>query len=143
MTTPTPPLEEHPDLATMRARYERAAARPTAQAVDGLTFLAGLYLAISPWVIGFSGATSLALNNLIVGLALAFLAVGFASAYGHTHGLAWVAPLLGVWMILSPWLAAGAVATTASVLNNVIVGGVAVLLCLGQVAMGTGAMKRH
>lgn len=119
------------------------AARPTAQAVDGLTFLAGLYLAISPWVIGFSGATSLALNNLIVGLALAFLAVGFASAYGHTHGLAWVAPLLGVWIILTPWLAAGSVATTASVLNNVIVGGVAVLLCLGQVAMGTGAIKRH
>lgn len=143
MTTPTPPLEEHPDLAAMRARYERAAARPAAQAIDGLTFLAGLYLAISPWVVGFSGTASLTLNNLIVGLALAMLAVAFASAYGHTHGLAWVAPLLGVWMVLTPWLAAGGVATTASVLNNVIVGGVAVLLSLGQVAMGTGAMKRH
>ncbi len=36
MTTHTPPIEEYPDLAAMRARYDQAAARPTAQAVDGL-----------------------------------------------------------------------------------------------------------
>lgn len=142
MSSPTPSIEEHPDLIAMRARYDRAAATPTAQAVDGLIFLAGLYFAISPWVIGFAGATSLAVNNLIVGLAVAFLAVGFASAYGHTHGLMWVTPFLGAWMILSPWLAAGAVATPASVLNNVIVGGAAALLFLGQLAMGTGERKR-
>lgn len=142
MTTPRPPIEEHPDLAAMRAKYERFAATRTAQALDGLTFLAGLYCAISPWVLGFGG-TTLAVNDLVIGLALAVLAVGFAAAYGHTHGLAFVAPLLGVWMILAPWLAAGAVATTSNVISNVIVGGAAVVFGLGQAAMGAGAIRRH
>lgn len=142
MTIPRSSIEEHPDLAAMRAKYDQFAATPTARALDGLTFLAGLYCAVSPWVVGFGG-TTLAANNLIVGIALAVLAVGFATAYGHTYGLAYVAPLLGVWMILAPWLAAGAVATSANVLSNVIVGGAAVLIGLGQAAMGAGAIRRH
>ena len=142
MSIPHSSIEGHPDLAEMRAKYDRVSARPTAQALDGLTFLAGLYCAISPWMIGFAG-TSLAVNNLVIGLALAALAVGFATAYGHTYGLAFVAPLLGVWMILAPWLAAGAVATGSNVLSNVIVGGAAVVFGLGQAAMGGGAIRRH
>ncbi|MEU8876871.1 SPW repeat protein [Streptomyces javensis] len=51
-------VEEHPDLMELSARYERAATTPQARAVEGLTLLAGLYLAISPWVVGFSAATA-------------------------------------------------------------------------------------
>jgi hypothetical protein len=47
-------IEEHPDLAALRLRYERAAETRVAQLVDGLTFLAGLYAAVSPWVAGFN-----------------------------------------------------------------------------------------
>ena len=76
-------MEEHPDIMELRARYELAAAAPLAQFADGLIFLTGLYLAISPWVVGFNASMrSLAVNDLITGVALALIGVGLASAYG-------------------------------------------------------------
>lgn len=124
-------MRMHPDIAELRAKYELASEAPTGKAVAGLTFLAGLYLAISPWVVGFNGLTTLTVNNLIVGIALAMLAVGFASAYGRTHGIAWVAPLLGVWTIIAPWVVSGDVANTSTIWSNVVVGIITVLLGLG------------
>ena len=134
-------LELHPDIAELRARYEAAAETPTARAVDGLTFLAGLYLAISPWVVGFNHITTLTVNNLIVGIALAVLVVGFASAYGRTHGIAWGAPLLGVWTIIAPWVVNGGVTSTASMVSNVAIGVIAVLLGVGAMSLGMGRTR--
>lgn len=131
-----PRMETHPDIMELQAKYERAAQTPTAQTVAGLTFLTGLYLTISPWVVGFNHVPTLTANNLIVGIALALLALGFASAYGRTHGIAWVAPLIGVWTIVAPWVVSGHVATAATIANNVVVGALAVLLSLGAVAIG-------
>ncbi len=51
----------------MRARYEAAAETPVAQGVNGVIALTGLYLAASPWIVGFSGLTNLAINDLITG----------------------------------------------------------------------------
>ncbi|WP_433436195.1 SPW repeat protein [Nonomuraea sp. CA-141351] len=126
----------HPDIVQMRAKYELAAEAPTGQAVAGLSFLTGLYLAISPWVVGFTRFTTLTANNLIVGIALAMLAVGFASAYGRTHGMAWIAPLIGVWTIIAPWVVSGQVATTATIWSNVVTGAIALVLGLGATFLG-------
>ena len=46
--TTTEAMRLHPDLAELRAKYEAAAETPVAGVVAGLTFLVGLYLAISP-----------------------------------------------------------------------------------------------
>jgi hypothetical protein len=132
----TEAMELHPDIAELRARYEAAAETPTARVVEGLTFLAGLYLAISSWVVGFNHITTLTANNLIVGIALAVLALGFASAYGRTHGITWITPLLGGWTIIAPWVVNGGVATTASTVSNVVIGAIAVLLGAGAMALG-------
>ena len=133
-TEPLSGIEEHPDLVAMRARYERAASTPVAQIVEGLTFLTGLYMAISPWVVGFHAtSTPLTVSNLIVGLALAVLALGFGSAYERTHHLAWTAPLLGIWVIISQWVINGAPHTTSIITNNVAVG--AVGACCGLAVM--------
>jgi hypothetical protein len=132
-------IEQHPDIAALRARYEVAAENPAAHAMDGLIFLTGLYLAVSPWVVGFSNLRNLTVNNLIVGIALAMLAVGLASAHGRTHGVTWVAPLIGVWTIIAPWVISGYVATTRTVWNNVVTGAVALILGVG--AMSVVAMR--
>ncbi|ELB85724.1 hypothetical protein Rwratislav_48699 [Rhodococcus wratislaviensis IFP 2016] len=57
------------------------------------------------------------MNNLIAGIDVVLPAVGFTSAYGRTHGMAFafVAPLLGVWMIISPWVVAGVATTTGMI----------------------------
>ncbi|MEU9888865.1 SPW repeat protein [Sphaerisporangium sp. NPDC051011] len=135
-------MRTHPGIAESREKYELAAESPAARAVTGLTFLTGLYLAISPWVVGFDRFTTLTVNDLIVGIALALLALGLASAYGRTHGIAWVAPVIGVWTIIAVWVVSGHVATTATIWNNVVTGAVALLLGLGATAMGSRAWPR-
>lgn len=134
-------MEQHPDIIELRARYERAAATPLAQLADGLVFLTGLYLAISPWVVGFSGLHGIAVNDLITGVALALVGAGLASAYGRTHGMAWVAPIVGIWTIITPWVISGSVATTATIANNVITGAVAVVV--GVAAMSIAVLSRR
>jgi small neutral amino acid transporter SnatA (MarC family) len=135
-------MERHPDIAELRARYDRAAETSMAHAADGLTFLSGLYLAISPWVVGFSGRTALSVNNLITGLAVALLAVGFASAYGRTHGVAWVAPLIGVWAIIAPWVVRGASPSTATVVNNVVTGAAVAVFAIVAAGIGMAYHRR-
>jgi hypothetical protein len=137
-------MDEHPDIMELRARYERAAATPLAQVADGLVFLTGLYLAISPWVVGFAGMRSIAVNDLITGVALALVGAALASAYGRTHGMAWVAPVVGIWTIITPWVIQGGIAnaaTTGTIASNVAVGAVAVVA--GLAAMSVGALPRR
>lgn len=136
MTTPGMSMATHPDIAEMRARYDRVSERPMTQVTEGLMFMAGLYLAASPWIVGFASQSNLAICNLLSGLAVALLAVGFTSAYSRTHGMAFVAPLLGLWMIVSPWLVDGVTTTAGMIWSNVVGGIVVCLLGLGITAMG-------
>ncbi|MFF7651582.1 SPW repeat protein [Streptomyces sp. NPDC007983] len=137
MTTHGSRIEEHPDLMELRARYERAATTPQARAVEGLTLLAGLYLAVSPWVVGFfDTGTGLTVNNLITGLAVAILALGFGSAYERTHGLGWVVAAIGVWTIITPWVVYGPSISTGTMISNVVTGAVIFLLGLATSAFG-------
>lgn len=143
MDRPGVALSDHPDLAEMQARYDRVAAHPGAQFVEGATLLAGLYLAVSPWVIGFqAGATDLRVTNLICGIAVALLAVGYASAYGRTHGLSWITPAIGAWTIVAPWVVLGRDVAGGTIVSNVITGAVIVVLGIATTAMaGRQAMR--
>lgn len=142
-THSTTAIEHHPDLMALRGRYEEASAKPMAGIIEGLCLLAGLYLAISPWVVGFDGFTSLRVSNLVTGLALAVLAMGFGSVLERTHGLGWVAIAIGAWTIVAPWVVSGSADTTRTITNNVIVGGVACLLGLATMALGMGGRKQR
>jgi hypothetical protein len=105
----------------------------------GLVFLAGLYLVLSPWVVAAAGQFSIAASNTITGLSLALLAVGFARPTHRLSGIAGVTPVIGGWVIGSPWAiyrGSGVVPmdipgapslTTGAWLNNVIVGAVVVV----------------
>jgi len=129
----------------MRYRQEKTAANPGAQLLEALTFLTGVYMAISPWVVGYIGnAPRLAIVNLIVGIAFAVLAVGFGSAYERFNHLAWAAPLLGVWVIISQWVVAASPANASIVINNTTVGAVAALCGLAMLVMAfVGGRKRR
>jgi hypothetical protein len=140
MTT-HPSIEQHPDVAEMRSRFERATTTPRAQAIETLGLLTGLFLAASPWIVGFNGLTTLAVCNLITGVAYALCMGGFGSAYERTHAMAWAAVAIGAWTIIAPWVVAGNVDTTRSIVNNVIVGAVALLLGLAM-AMAAAAGGR-
>lgn len=134
MVRPIADLEGHPDIVELRARYDMASETPTARITDGVLVLAGLYLALSPWVVGFSPAErDLAVNNLICGIAVAVLAAGFASAYGRTHGLAWLPVALGAWTVVAPWIIQGSYASGGAIANNIVTG--VITIALGLVMM--------
>ncbi|MBO0851285.1 MAG: SPW repeat protein [Pseudonocardia sp.] len=154
MTSGNPPMAEHPDVVEvkrahdleLRQRYEHAAEARMGQAADGIILIGGLYIALSPWIMGFGDP--LRMNNLIVGLAIAVLGFGFASAYGSTHRLAWVCPVLGAWTIVSFFVINGGAPTMGALLSNVIAGAV-VLVCglaifgAGESGMAASAMHRE
>ncbi|WP_072803042.1 SPW repeat protein [Rhodococcoides yunnanense] len=150
------PIHTHPDIAALRDHYDEAFGRPTAQVTDGLLLLAGLYAAASSWIVGFGGfdngpafiaaadgATAITVSNLMCGLAIAILALAFGAAYGRTHGVSFVVPLLGLWLIVSPWIIADVVTTTSMIWSNVVVGVVVLILGSVTTAMGTPAMDRN
>jgi hypothetical protein len=143
MVRPIADLEGHPDIVEMRARYDQVAETPAARITDGALMLAGLYLAVSPWIVGFPPfEANLSVNNFICGIAIAVLAGGFAVAYGRTHGLAWLPVVLGVWTIVAPFVILRGYATGGTIANNIVIG--VITICLGLVAMRPGmvASKR-
>ena len=146
MATPTGQtnIEHHPDLMELRARFEQGTTRSGVQGAEALGILTGLYLAASPWIAGFNGFSTLAVNNLITGIGYAMLMAGFGSAYERTHGMAWAAILIGVWTCVTPWAVAGNVHTHRTIVSNCVTGGVAILLGLIVAgAAGRSGMSRR
>ncbi|WP_446666755.1 SPW repeat protein [Flexivirga sp. B27] len=133
-------MAHHPDIVALRDRFDRAAGTPRAQVAEGLMVVAGGYAAISPWVIGFSGTTTpLAINDLIVGVAIMVMTLVCADSRGRMYGMAWVAPVMGVWLIVANWLMNGINPATGTMISNIIVG--ACVLVLGAAVMGVTTMK--
>ena len=69
---------------------------------DWVNLVLAICLFISPWVIGFVGAMAPAWNAWIVGVLLGALALATLSVFAEWEE--WVNLVLGVWLIVSPWL---------------------------------------
>ncbi|WP_371673377.1 SPW repeat protein [Streptomyces sp. NBC_00289] len=130
-------ITSHPDASEMRERYARMLGGRDVALVDGPVFLLGLYCAVSPWILHYTaGQPALMTHNLIVGIAIGLLALGFTAAPARMYGLSWAMCALGVWMIVSPWIV-GESPDTGVVLNNIIIGALA--LVLGLMCTATAA----
>ena len=136
MSTVHSSIDHHPDLLALRARYERVAESMSAHLTFGLALLTGLYVATSPWIVGFSARGSLATSDLIVGIAVAFLAYGFATTLDRAHGMTWTLPVLGVWVIISPWILPGGALTAGMIWSHVVAGALMTFLGLNATYFG-------
>ncbi|UXA07445.1 SPW repeat protein [Mycobacterium sp. SMC-2] len=136
MSTVHSSIEHHPDLLALRASYERVAESMSAHVTFGMAMLTGLYVAASPWMVGFGATGSLATSDLIVGIAAAFLAYGFATALDRTHGLTWTMPVLGLWVIVSLWILPGFAPTAGMMWSNIVAGALMTLLGLNATYFG-------
>jgi SPW repeat len=145
MSTVHSSIDHHPDLLALRARYERVAESMSAHLTFGLALLTGLYVAASPWMVGFSATGSLATSDLIAGIAVAFLAYGFATTLDRAHGMTWTLPVLGVWVIVSPWILPGFAPTAGMIWSNVVAGAFLTFLGLNATYFGmrTRATANH
>ncbi|MCH0565746.1 MULTISPECIES: SPW repeat protein [unclassified Streptomyces] len=133
-------ITAHPDVSEMRARYARMLGGRDVALVDGPVFLLGVYCAASPWIVHYTTSQpTLVVHNLIIGLAITVLALGFTAAPARMYGLSWAMCALGVWMIVAPWIV-GDSPDAGVIWNNAVIGGLAVvlgLLCAGTAARST------
>jgi hypothetical protein len=130
-------LSTHPDVSEMRARYARMLGGRDVALVDGPVFLLGLYCAASPWIVHYTASQpALMTHNLIMGIAIGLLALGFTRAPERMYGLSWAMCAMGIWMIIAPWIV-GRGPDQGVIINNVVIGALA--LVLGLVCAGTAA----
>ncbi|MEV6176847.1 SPW repeat protein [Streptomyces sp. NPDC052016] len=130
-------ISTHPDVTEMRTRYDRVLGGRDVALVDGPVFLLGLYCAVSPWVLHYTASQpALVPHNLVVGIAIGLLALGFTAAPARMYGLSWAMCALGIWMIIAPWVV-GDSPDAGVIVNNIIIGALA--LVLGLVCAGTAA----
>ncbi|ELS51339.1 SPW repeat protein [Streptomyces viridochromogenes] len=133
----------HPELAEMRERLERTASSGQAVAIEGLIVLAGVYAAISPWVVHFTNEPNITVNNLIVGITVGVLGLGLTLAPDRMFRLAWVAAPLGVWLLLSPWVVTAAHSARAGIIwSNCWTGAVITVLGLAAAGLTLGVNRR-
>ncbi|MFJ9108481.1 SPW repeat protein [Streptomyces sp. NPDC102283] len=133
-------ISGHPDASEMRARYDRVMGGRDVALVDAPVFLLGLYCAVSPWVLHFTvSQPALVTHNLVMGIAIAVLALGFTAMPERMYGLSWAICAMGAWIIVSSWVV-GSSPDPGIVINNIIVGGLTVLL--GMVCAGAAARTR-
>ncbi|WP_128378238.1 SPW repeat protein [Streptomyces cavernae] len=121
-------ITTHPDVTEMRDRYARVLGGHDVALVDGPVFLLGLYCAASPWILHYTTSQPpLVTHNLIIGIALGALALGFTTTPSRMYGLSWAMCAIGTWLIISPWIV-GTDPDAGVVVNNIIVGALAVVL---------------
>ncbi|KUJ64749.1 hypothetical protein ACZ90_56575, partial [Streptomyces albus subsp. albus] len=83
-------ITSHPDASEMRDRYARVLGGRDVALVDGPVFLLGLYCAASPWIVHYTTSQPpLVTPNLIMGIAIGLLALGFTRAPERMYGLSW------------------------------------------------------
>ncbi|MCT9109000.1 SPW repeat protein [Streptomyces mirabilis] len=125
---PRSDITTHPDASEMRERYDRVLGGRDVALVDGPVFLLGLYCAVSPWILHYTTSQpALATHNLIMGIAIGLLALGFTRAPERMYGLSWAMCAMGAWLIISPWVV-GTSPDTGVVINSIIIGALAVVL---------------
>ncbi|WP_086560410.1 SPW repeat protein [Streptomyces africanus] len=135
-------ITSHPDASEMRDRYARVLGGRDVALVDGPVFLLGLYCAASPWIVHYTTSQPpLVTHNLIMGIAIGLLALGFTRAPERMYGLSWAMCALGVWMIISPWVV-GDSPDAGVVWNNIVIGALAVILGLACTATAAKASPR-
>ncbi len=108
---------------------------------SGLNILAGLWLIISPWVLGFSGMQGAVWNDVILGAAVAGIGAIRAGWLVEQPWLSWVNLVLGAWIFISAWVLSFAGNSTA--LWNSLIVGVIVFVLAGWSALGSPGSQGH
>lgn len=134
-----------PEAARDR-RYTREAAvaggggwREEVMSASGLNVLAGVWLIISPWIVGYEDADAL-WNPIAFGAIVTTLGLARAAGAFRQTWLSWVNAAIGIWLFASAfWLADSAEASW----NVGIVGTIVFLLAVWSAAASGGAAVRR
>ena len=107
-----------------------------AATASGLDVLAGIWLLISPFVLAFRASGVATGNNIVLGIIIALLALYRFFNPTRGVGASWLNVLLGIWVLISPWVLGFGVLPTPTT-NNVVMGIIVIILAIWS-ALATG-----
>lgn len=110
---------------------EREEKMNTARGLSWFIVIAGIWAVLSPFILGFSGATIALWNAIVIGVALFILGIWAAQTTNPStrSALDWVNVVLGLWLIASPFIL-GFSGLAFAMWNSIIVGLVVAILGL-------------
>ena len=95
----------------------------TAKGLSWVLAVAGLWEILAPFIIGYSSVTGAMVNAIILGILI--LGIGIWAAVMNSGGtikvLSWINAILGLWVLLSPFIIRYS-QTTGAMVNDLIIG---------------------
>lgn len=115
----------------------------TATMVSGLNLLLGLWLVIAPWALDYSSQNNAVWNQVVIGIAIAVIALVRVMAPVQTASWSWVNAVLGAWLIIAPFVLAynDTGRETTILWNDVIVGVLVLGLAVWSALAGSRAQR--
>jgi hypothetical protein len=92
-----------------------------------MNVIVGVWLFVSPWILGVSDFAASG-NNMLFGFLIVAVALPSALLPARVHALAWTNVAFGVWLIIAPWVLGYEAA--ASTWNATVAGAIVALLGL-------------
>ena len=77
--------------------------RQTVQWTSGINIVAGLWLIIAPFVLGYVDIRAALWNDIVVGIIVAAFAVARVARPLMNPSLSWINAVLGLWLIVAPF----------------------------------------
>ncbi|WP_309083029.1 SPW repeat protein [Chelativorans sp.] len=93
--------------------------------LDAAKVIAGLCLALSPWMVGFTGTAAAAWNAWVIGAIIAILAIWALAAFDPWQE--WLSLVAGIWAIAAPW-ALGFSDLSGAAMTHVVIGAIVAIL---------------
>ncbi len=122
----------------------RRNARSPAGNFSALNAIAGIWLIISPFLIGYTANGAATWNSIIIGAIVLILGWIRAANLLANPGLSWINAILGIWMMIAPLALVGAAAAAvahATYTNDIIVGIIVLVLGIASAAASSSTWQ--
>lgn len=105
--------------------------KTSVQTASALDLIAGLWLILSPFILGYSNLASALWNSLIIGFAVIVFGGMRAGSEGYkTLWPSWANFILGIWLIVSPYLLGFSNLSALATRNTIILGIIVAILAV-------------
>lgn len=111
------------------------------RSASGFVVLAGLWLMLSPFVLGHGDRSAAMWNEVVVGAIVLVLAGIRVARPDRFAGLSWVNLIAGLWLIAAPFVC-GYSEVARAMWNDIIVGLVIAAMAAASASM-TGSLQRY
>lgn len=116
----------------------RSPAADIGASIAGLNLIAGVWLFVSHWVLGYSGADPV-WNDVVFGIVVGLVALGRMSGGVQARFLSLLNAAVGVWLFVSAFVIAD---STAATTNNIVLGAIVFVLGVAAAMMGRKQQRR-